>query len=462
MPAIEVVSDGVTVVDNDGAPERSLKYPEVSSDAKGVKQYSEEDFGIMFHSFYNNPNAIVSMDENGKPVKIEVNPENVATDLNGPENVEGYEESSKIIRQWARLRSILLKQNVATISPTAAEYSDFIRHIFGNENKIINVKLVRTASIFDRDVNTPYKKFGFDESKLIEEGEPFLNIMAELTVGTGEFKKTHYITLATMAKLSTIKEKALPNLMINQSRKDYPGKSDEQIKTAIVNKLEASLKELNSALVTRQAEGKAPFIILQEIGRTYGPKNRKTLSIISSTRFHENNKGKKGADRIVVHHKLTDLYDDFPGMYHSRIRIFPNKFPQFKELINRYSFGQKRSDAQIKKMFEGEVDEAGNFVSSPLAGKPYMVVSYDQHLDGDAKEDTSAKLVVVNASGRNLETLMAEVGAIKVDVNNSIKRHFGEEGKTYEELKKSFVMTDINAKTEALLDRSQILDILIE
>ena len=182
----------------------------------------------MFHTFYNNPNAKVNIDEEGNYVSIEVDRTKLNTDLNGISNVTDPEKIQNILTEWGRLRSELLRKDVKNKSSQA--YKDFFNHIFGNELGNVQIKLIRTASIFDKEVNTPLKKFGYIESELIKDGEPFLNIMAELKLNG----KTHYITLATMSKFSTIKEKGLSNMKVD---KGDPEKVRQEIADEIENKL---------------------------------------------------------------------------------------------------------------------------------------------------------------------------------------------------------------------------------
>lgn len=390
--------------------------------------FTQDDFGIMFHSFYNNPNAKVSVDEQGNYVSITVDRSRINSDLNGIDNVTDPKKVQTILTEWGRLRSELLHNDVKVKSSTS--YKNFFNHIFGNEIGNVEINLVRTASIFDKEVNTPLKKFGYIESELINDKEPFLNIMAELKLNG----KVHYITLATMAKLSTIKEKGLANLKVDKG-------DPEKVRQDIANELESKLNKLYDSLLVIQNQGKQPFVILDKLPFTKD--NKKIINLITSTRLEDNNKQK---------HYLINLDRDFIGLYHSEIRIFPNTYDAFKNLINRYTFGEVRTDDKIKSQF------------NLFKGKPYIVVSYNNDINGSSNNKTSAKLIPINTEGRPLDVLIQEVSKIKEDLNQEISDYFGKAvGEDYNKLKRSYrVSNEINVKTETLLDRSQILDILIE
>jgi len=61
--------------------------------------FTQNDFGIMFHTFYNNPNAKVNIDEEGNYVYIEVDRTKLNTDLNGISNVTDPEKIQNILTE---------------------------------------------------------------------------------------------------------------------------------------------------------------------------------------------------------------------------------------------------------------------------------------------------------------------------------------------------------------------------
>ena len=170
---------------------------------------------------------------------------------------------------------------------------------------------------------------------------------------------------------------------------------------------------------------------------------KQTINIITSTRLEDNNKQK---------HYLINLDRDFIGMYHSEIKIFPSTYTGFKKLLDKYTFGESRSEENVKKQF------------NLFKNKPYIVVSFNNDLEGSSGNKTSAKIIPINAEGRSVDVLIDEASKIKTALNQELSDYFGKTtGDDYQKLKSNYKVSDaINVKTESLLDRSQILDILIE
>ena len=432
VPSISPDASENKFIDTEESTEQTV-YPK----SKGIVQ---DDFGIMFHTFYNNPGAVVTLDDKGNYTSIKVNSDKPRTDLNGISDVTNAEQIQKILTEWGRLRSELLRKEVKNKSTTS--YNNFFEHIFGkNEIGNVEIKLVRTASIFDKEINTPLKKFGYLESELIKDGEPFLNIMAELKLKG----KVHYITLATMAKLSTIKEKGLSNLIVKDG-------DPAAVREAIGKEIEEKLKLLNDRLVFLKKNGQMPMVKLGDL--PFEKDGKRTINLVTSTRLlgkKETGKDGKVKDTRKKHY-LIDLSRDFLGMYHSEVRIFPNTDKGLRNLINKYTFGKAKNEETILRQLK------------LFKGKPYIVVSFNNDLEGGSTNNITSKLVPINAESRNLDTLISEVAQIKKELNEEVSEHFkGVSGEDYASKKKSYKVSDsINIRTESLLDRSQILDILIE
>jgi hypothetical protein len=154
----------------------------------------------MFHSFYNNPNAIVDIESK----TIIVDSENPSFDLNVPHNIE-KENFDKVIQSWGKLKNYLLHNKKATFV-LSTEYQDFLKHAFLGLDSSENImsEIIITVSKYNDRINVPHAKHGLIGEKTLKDGNLFINLTAKLTFG----QKTHYITLATLGTQEQIEEKA--------------------------------------------------------------------------------------------------------------------------------------------------------------------------------------------------------------------------------------------------------------
>jgi hypothetical protein len=131
-------------------------------------------------------------------------------------------------------------------------------------------------------------------------------------------------------------------------------------------------------------------------------------------------------------------------MNFTEIRFFPQDFKVFSNLMRKYTFGTPRSDQQLIELHKD------------LQNKPYIVVSFANDLEGDIKGTTTqAALIPITSNSRNLTTLTAEI-------NNLLDERKKEISDSYDEKTKTVKISDkINAKTETLLNRNDILQALI-
>lgn len=382
--------------------------------------YDMEEFGVEGHTFYNNPNARVKFNENGLVESISLSENNlIPTDLNGNYDITDSEEAQKVLNEWGKLKTSLLRNK--NINLTTSDYPNFFKHIFGNDVGNINIRFVKTASQFQEELNSPIKKYGFDSKELIDRTqEPFMNIMAELTLGN----KVHYVTLASLAKKQTLFSEGI----------DKYFKSTQEITK---DDLKAEVDKYLQEVLNQLSEN--PFIVLNEI-------KLEDINIITSTRTISKGKPK---------HKLLDLENNILGLNVSEIRMFPNNKSEFGKLLDKYTFGTKRD---VNRIF----GEKGSF--SYLAGKPYIAISFSNDLDGAPGNKTSAKLIPISADSRNYDTLVKEITDLKEELHNEVKSYYsGVSDEDYTESKKSFRSSkELDAKIETMLDRSQILDILIQ
>lgn len=437
---------------------------ELSPKEKQLKQdFPEGNYEFMLHSFYNNLNARIS--ENG--IVIDRNLMN--SDLNFPFDFEGdtfeykigKKELNDIIKQWAALKNYLLEnKDVSIISSN--KYKDFLSKVFSLEgiDQNISVSLVMTGVKYNSTYNSPYKKYNDDITRHLKNGSPFINLSAKLKFGGAE----HYITLATFGSKETILENI--ERVYGNSSKMY---SD------FIKKY-TSIEE---------------FLNTNELWEEQISVDK--VSTITSTRLVK--------PTVASKFYLDKLSEDFPGMNISEVRIFPPDEDSFRELLNRYTFGDPRNEEQItrlvnptkelKEIFESYNFEDENFkkdlinsvgnrlrlvfllkdysfsdrnvetkvkeiLSRPdLRNTPYIVVSYGNDLNGGNKNVLS-KLIPISADYRDLQSLIKEVKDFKSKVASEVKGSYNDSNK------KVIISDKTNAIADTMLSQSQILDILIK
>jgi hypothetical protein len=322
----------------------------------------------------------------------------------------------------------------------SSDYEHFLKAAFPNLTSTENIKVekVITVSRYSKETNDPYKKQGFKTESTLKDGDLFVNLSAKLTLG-GE---THYVTLASFATLEQIKLKAT----------EY---------NVDIKAIENKFAQLQGLLDTSNKN----LIALE-----FNDPNASTF--LTSTRLLEIEKSdKKGIEK----YDLTTLEETFPGLNFSNIKFFPTNFPAFKNLMSKYTFGEPRTEAQLRKMFDGRILDAENNVTKDkdghdvialtankkpytgVKGKPYVAVSYKDDLEGSLTGNTQAKLIPIGSNKRELNILIAEVNKIIDERQLDIDKNYDVKNP------QNFVMSDeINAKTEVLLNRSDILDVLID
>ena len=371
-----------------------VKKKSIVTKVKQLKDAETSDFKPMFYTFYNNPNVFI--DESG----IKVNNNNLPFDLNGLIN-SSTEDYKKVIEEWTLLKNyILFNQTESSVLST--KYKSYLEHIFGKiENtEHIDFEIIVTATNFDKEVNSPYQKKGLETSRLLKTGDPFINLTAKITLG----QKTHYITLATLGSKEKILDKATK---MNQS----------------TDKIEERFNNIEKSLKTKH--------LLE-----FKIKDVNSIQIITSTLINDIFE-LDGVTKKKFTFPLTTLKEEFPGMYFSEIRFFPGNETVFRNLINQYTFGEKRTEEQIKEDYD------------LLKNKSYIVVSYKDDLNGTSSNKTQANLVPIGSNKRSLKVLTEEVNNLLEERKNSLS----ETNKT--------INPELNAKTESLLNRSDILDVLI-
>ena len=392
--------------------------PEKSDNVLGSeKEALKDNFKLMMYSFYNNPGVDLELLKNNI-IKVDRNKPN--TDLNGIEDLS--EEAAKaFIEDWSKLKyKLLYNTNISNIITT--DFQNYFNNIFSNLEgaESIEIEFVITASKMDRAINTPYKKKYFESSEVLENGTPFINLSAKLKWGDS----VHYITLATLGSKAKILSKA----------KEYNVSEDD------INKV---FKNITKDLKTN------PFVTY-ELNTDY-------LSFLTSTILWSPKKKGKDIDNVEKY-TLDTLAEEFPGLNFSEIRFIPHTRKLFKELFNKHVFGDPR-DMEIivngdgKEVFK-DVELEKRFIN--MRNKPYVSVSYDNDINGDETSNTTkSRIVMIGSNKRDFNTITKEVEEIllerKEELSANIKNN-----------KADKISLELNAKTETLLNRNDILEILIK
>lgn len=380
-----------------------------------------DEFKPMLHGFYNNLNAIY---ENGIITTSNVN---TPTDLNGYKNSDDPEVSRKILNQWGKLKSkLLFSRNIKSISGN--DYQNYFKHIFRSydSSKPVNVELKLTLSKYNPLVNQPYLKFGQDQSEQLSEKDPFVNLSAKLSFGG----KSHYITLATLGRHQTILN-AIANISeegLNNEQRLELQNSKKSLVTKINNTF-AIIKDRLSKLNSNEIDD-----LINLVGSD--------IEIITSTRLVPTENPSKQRNNF----KLTELSSKFPGLNISELRFYPNNFQRFKSLYNLYKFGSEIPDTKLQELFD------------KLKNKPYVVVSYNNDLNGNNGNDVSAKLVPVLAESRDIKVLQREITDLYDEYTKKIQEFYAKP----ENKDKPMNFDDsLDAKFQTMLGKPELLKILI-
>ena len=384
---------------------------------KSEKEGTEtEEFKILLHSFYNNPGAIINEDGT-----ITTNSNHAPFDLNFANDIDDPEHAKKIVKSWRTLKNKLLF-NMGDKKILSSEAPEYLKELFvelkGGSTELLNTEYVITVSRYDDSINTPYKKKGFISEKTLKNSELFINLSAKITLG----QKTHYVTLATFGTQAQINNKAL-SMGID------------------IESINNKFKELNDALTQ---DKKMLELEIDDLN------NIQLLTSTLLAKIYRNSKGEVDESGKREEYSLDTLEEDFPGLNYSEIRFYPGNIDAFKNLFRRYTFGKTRDEDT-----ERWTEEKWNNEFTRLKNKPYIVVSYDSDLNGSATGTrTQALLVPVGSHKRSTSEVIKEVEFIlnerTKEIHNDVLNN-----------KEPVISDEMNAKTETLLNRSDIMDVLI-
>lgn len=379
---------GKGVVDIESDDTSPLKENDVlgkplNTDVPPMGEY--DDFKYMFHTFYNNANVKLKPIYNSKKEqigveldKIKYSKNNSNTDLN-IDGVDSQTNQNEIIDGWLNVKNYYTYNKKLSNDPDSIK---FFGSIFGSSiiPSKIKASVVVTASRFDINSNVTLYKKGFDIKKVINDKSPFINLSLKLEYNG----KVHYVTLASISA-NTVESWFGSN---SESNSLY---------AKVIEKLNKELKNDYKDII--------------ELNK----KNDIDYKQITSIRFLSEDEVSSAEPTSV---KDTSKHK---GLKKSEIRLFPTDKKYFDELINSYSFGEKRKEEDILAR-----DKDGNIImkgDKPLVktpglntlfetykGKPYIIVSFNQNdLNGSLTNDVQAKIIPLITKHRSVETTRTEL-----------------------------------------------------
>lgn len=401
------------VMDKDEFTEPILAVKDSKSQKESEKAIDTGDFKVLVHTFYNNPNAIINSDGT-----ISVNNDNTPFDLNVVNDVTDIEKAKKVIKSWQSLKNRLINNNSDT-RISSNEAPDYLKEIFvelqQGSIEFIDIEYVMTVSRYDDTINSPYQKKGFIKEKTLKNNDLFINYSAKLTLG----QKTHYVTLGTFGTQENIEKKA--------SEMGYN-----------VNAITSRFSELEKTLANK----KLLELKIDDLSQ---------VNFLTGTLLAKINRDRNG--NVVSDEKsgkreeysLDTLGEAFPGLNYSEIRFYPGNIDAFKNLIRKYTFGKERefNDVEWEDYFRR------------LKNKPYIVVSYDNDLNGNITGTTTkASLIPIGSHKRSINTIIKEVEDLLDQRQQEIHDDITNK-------REPIISDELNARTETLLNRSDIMDVLI-
>ena len=348
-----------------------------------------DDFKYMFHTFYNNWNAIIEKDADNKVISIqhgvsETNTDfNFAIDVNQPNIITG-EEADKLFKTWSKIKNVAIFKDLKTNKLAYFDNKDVKKFLSKallktpiNSSKL-NVDYVLTASRYNDSVNKPGDKYGYDNKKTLLPGEAFINLSLKVEYDGA----IHYITLANIGK--------------NESTTYEFGKNSKKA-------YDDKIVEINTFFESNPDEK------IIEIG---SPIDFNSIEIKTSTRLiKQDQNGVKNTKKTT----LANIANQFPGSEvesedgSPKIFFYPSQpnYEAFKSLINSFSFGEKRTEDQIKALY------------NKYAGKPYIKLSFFNDFEGSKTKDIQTKLIPVFVESRSALSVKAEVEKLYVDHNDA-------------------------------------------
>ena len=110
-------------------------------------------------------------------------------------------------------------------------------------------------------------------------------------------------------------------------------------------------------------------------------------------------------------------------------------------------------DKDGKEVFK-DVELEKRFIN--MRNKPYISVSYDNDINGDETSNTTkSRIVMIGSDKRDFNTITKEVEEILLERKEELSANIKNK-------KADKISTELNAKTETLLNRNDILEILIK
>ena len=190
-------------------------------------------------------------------------------------------------------------------SITSTKFIEYLKRAFVELNsdttEKIDVEYVITVSNFNKSINSPVSKEGFDDASVLKDGDLFINLSAKLKFGG----KIHYITLASLGTKEKIAEQAkLRNYDLSDLEKKF-------------SEFENKLKSTSSKFLELKID-------------------KAKIDFSTNTRLVQIT----DKDDNRIKYDLTILRKKFPNLKFSEIRFYPNNKEDFEKLEKKYVFNK--------------------------------------------------------------------------------------------------------------------------
>lgn len=373
-----------------------------------------DDFNYMFHTFYNNPNVETKPifdDKNNivgrELIGINYNEHNGNSDLNIENNIRDKETLDNIVEGWLSIKNDYTYEKKL---PSNSKSDAYLKLLFGDSitaNKI-QTSTVLTATVYNETIHGPLFKQGFTTDKTLKNGDIFINVSLKLKSNT----KVHYVTLASISA-NTIDSAFGPDSKSAELYDDVIFKITEDFK----NKETPTILELTDVDFSNQ---------------------------ITSLRFLKN---------LTVETSVKDILKKYPGIKRSDILFYPTNKIAFVELVNSYSFGEKRKSEDTIKIENGEkkVTSGLDSLYEKYKGKPYIALSYGSDLKGSNSSDVQAKITPLITKNRTYEQTVKDINDLRSIYFKALDANTSDN-----DLKK------ISRTFKNLVSTTQLIDLLID
>jgi hypothetical protein len=180
----------------------------------------EDNMKFIYHSFYNDLNVKVT-DLGDSVILRKSNQINSGLNILFKEGENEIEISKEEFNNFSKELILLKYEILGNIKNTKDNYipsgNELLKKFLGEKYRVnsLSQKLVIKKTIYNKDYNAPFEKFGDKASEHLESGDEFVNIYLKITKDS----KNYYIQIATAPKIQTIVDYFSNNDLIS---KKYP------------------------------------------------------------------------------------------------------------------------------------------------------------------------------------------------------------------------------------------------